>query len=84
VTVSRSGHFVALTRLRKSASAASGKLTWNGRIALASAGTAERADEEDAADIVVLLDKRARHRTRKCCHCNGAPGNVSQQEVTLF
>jgi hypothetical protein len=34
--VSRLGHLVALTRLRKSVSSASGKLTWNGRIALAS------------------------------------------------
>src|SRR5439155_4573509 len=37
VTVSRSGHFVALMRLRSSVSSASGKFTWNGRIAFLSA-----------------------------------------------
>src|SRR5688572_16255809 len=32
LTVSRSGHFVALMRLRNSVSSASGTFTWNGRI----------------------------------------------------
>src|SRR5690242_8374623 len=38
VTVSRSGHRVAATRRRSSASSDSGKLTWNGRMAWSSAG----------------------------------------------
>ena len=71
-------------RLRNSASSASGTLSRKGRIALPSVAAVERAGDEDAADIVVLLDKRARHRTRECCHCNGAGGNVSQEEVTLL
>src|SRR5882672_4025139 len=36
VTVSRSGHFVALRRLRNSVSSASGKFTLNGRIGVLS------------------------------------------------
>src|SRR6266446_1107536 len=36
VTVSRSGHFVALMRLRNSVSSVSGTFTWNGRMAVLS------------------------------------------------
>jgi hypothetical protein len=45
-------------RLRNSASSASGTLLRKGRTVLPSDATAERAADEDPADIIVFLKKR--------------------------